>query len=126
VEFTIVIPAFLLLVAGMFDFGFGLYTDLTIINAAREGARMGVLDPGNATAIQARVSEAADNLDAARMSVTVSCRRPAGSSFVGCTAPLWQPGDATVVKVDYRYSMIFPLLFGTELPLSSEVAMRIE
>jgi hypothetical protein len=39
---------------------------------------------------------------------------------------MWQPGDATKVTVDYRYSMFFPLLFGTEIPLSSETKMRIE
>jgi len=39
---------------------------------------------------------------------------------------MWQPGDATVVRVDYQYSMLFPLLFGTQIPLSSEVRMRVE
>ena len=35
-------------------------------------------------------------------------------------------GDATKVTVDYRYSVFFPVLFGTEIPLSSESKMRIE
>ena len=58
--------------------------------------------------------------------VTITCERPSGSTFVSCSNPKWQPGDATNVTVDYQYSMFFPLLFGTEIPLSSESKMRIE
>ena len=41
-------------------------------------------------------------------------------------APLWQPGDAVVVKVDYVYHMIWPLAFGNRIPMASTVRMRIE
>ncbi len=37
VEFAIILPVFFLVVAGMFDFGLGIYSDLTLVNAAREG-----------------------------------------------------------------------------------------
>ena len=126
VEFTIILPVFFLLVAGMFDFGLGIYSDLTLVNAAREGARLGVIDPGNTTAIESRVRAMAGNLDASRLKVSVSCERPSGNSFTNCSKPQWLPGDATAVRVDYQYSMFFPFLFGTELPLSSESRMRIE
>jgi Flp pilus assembly protein TadG len=126
VEFAIVLPVFFLVVAGMFDFGLGIYSDLTLVNAAREGARLGVIDPGNTSAIENRVREMAGNLDASKLSVTVECERPSGSSFTGCTSPMWLPGDATKVTVGYKYSVFFPVLFGTEIPLSSESKMRIE
>jgi Flp pilus assembly protein TadG len=126
VEFAVVLPVFFLVVAGMFDFGLGIYSDLTLVNAAREGARLGVIDPGNTSAIEARVRAMADNLDDSRLKVTISCERPAGGVFSACTTPMWQPGDATTVTVDYDYSMFFPLLFGTQIPLSSEAKMRIE
>ena len=126
VEFAIVLPVFFLVVAGMFDFGLGIYSDLTLVNAAREGARLGVIDPGNTSAIETRVRAMAGNLDPAKLSVTVACERPSGASFTSCTSPMWLPGDATKVTVDYRYSMFFPILFGTEIPLSSESKMRIE
>ena len=125
-EFAIILPVFFLLVAGMFDFGLGIYSDLTLVNAAREGARLGVIDPGNTTAIEDRVRAMADNLDDSKLSVTITCERPSGSSFTACTNPKWLPGDATRVVVDYDYSMFFPLLFGTEISLSSESKMRIE
>jgi Flp pilus assembly protein TadG len=126
VEFTVILPVFFLLVAGMFDFGLGIYTDLTLVNAAREGARLGVIDPGNTVAIEDRVRAMAGNLDASRLKVTVACERPSGASFTSCATPKWLPGDATKVTVDYDYSMFFPFLFGTEIPLSSESKMRIE
>lgn len=126
VEFTIILPVFFLIVAGMFDFGLGIYSDLTLVNAAREGARLGVIDPGNTAAIESRVRAMSGNLDASRLNVTVTCERPSGSTFSSCSAPMWLPGDATNVTVDYRYSMFFPFLFGTEIPLSSVSKMRIE
>jgi Flp pilus assembly protein TadG len=126
VEFAIILPVFFLLVAGMFDFGLGIYSDLTLVNAAREGARVGVIDPGNTSAIEDRVRAMSDNLDGSKLKVTVACERPSGASFTTCSSPMWQPGDATKVTVDYDYSMFFPLLFGTEIALSSESKMRIE
>jgi len=126
VEFAIILPVFFLVVAGMFDFGLGIYSDLTLVNAAREGARLGVIDPGNTSAIESRVRAMSGNLDPARLNVSITCERPSGATFTSCSNPQWQPGDATRVVVDYRYSMFFPLLFGTEIPLSSESKMRIE
>jgi TadE-like protein len=126
VEFAVVLPVFFLLVAGMFDFGLGIYSDLTLVNAAREGARLGVIEPGDTSAIESRVRAMAGNLDDGKLSVTIACERPSGSGFSACTEPMWLPGDATHVKVDYTYSVFFPLLFGTEIPLSSEAKMRIE
>jgi Flp pilus assembly protein TadG len=126
VEFSIILPVFFLLVAGMFDFGLGIYSDLTLVNAAREGARLGVIDPGNTAAIEARVREMASNLDDSKLNVTIACERPTGGTFSTCADPKWLPGDATRVVVDYQYSMFFPVLFGKEIGLSSESKMRIE
>ena len=127
VEFAVVFPVFILLLAGMVDFGLGLYANVTIINAAREGARLGVtLQPMDTFAIQTRVEAMATGLDLNQLSVSTTCLEPSGSSFVACTGPLWQTGDSVKVQVDYDYRMIWPLTFGTQLPLSSTVQMRIE
>ena len=127
VEFAVVFPVFILLLAGMVDFGLGLYANVTIINAAREGARLGVVQqPVNTTAIEDRVKAMSTGLDLTQLTVTSTCQRPSGSTFVACTSPLWAAGDSVRVKVDYQYSMVWPLAFGTELDLSSAVQMRIE
>ena len=39
-EFAMVVPIFLLIVAGMIDFGLGLYTYVTMANGARDGVRL--------------------------------------------------------------------------------------
>jgi Flp pilus assembly protein TadG len=126
VEFAVVLPVFLLILAGILDFGLGLYSQMTVINAAREGARLGVVEPGNVADINARVDAMAAGLDKTRLTITITCQRPNGSGFVACTAPQWQSGDAVVVKVAYGYRMLWPLAFGNTLNLSSTVQMRIE
>ena len=126
VEFAVVLPVFLLILAGILDFGLGLYSQMTIINASREGARLGVVEPGNVAAVDARVKAMTTGLDQSQLTVTITCERPSGSSFVSCGSPQWQSGDAVVVKVDYDYRMLWPLALGNSLDLSSTVQMRIE
>jgi len=49
VEFAIVFPIFLIVLASVLYFGFLLYSKMSIINAAREGAHYGILlDPADA------------------------------------------------------------------------------
>jgi Flp pilus assembly protein TadG len=122
VEFAVTLPVFLLLLAGIVDFGLGLYSQMTIINASREGARLGIVELGVATTpgevaaakadIETKVSEAASGLD---VDTTVTCV-PAACA----------PGDPVIVQVDYQYRMLWPLAFGTHIGLSSTVQMRIE
>ena len=121
-----VLPVFLLILAGILDFGLGLYSQMTVINAAREGARLGVVEPGNVADINARVDAMAAGLDKTRLTISITCQRPNGSGFTSCSSPQWQSGDAVVVKVDYGYRMLWPLAFGNTLDLSSTVQMRIE
>jgi Flp pilus assembly protein TadG len=129
VEFSLVIPLFLLMIAGIVDFGMLLYTNMTAINAAREGARLSVTYPGDASAVEARVRAMATGLNQADLTVTTSCVHPdplPATTFSACSAPMWQSGDAVVVNVHYVYHLIWPLMFGDAIPLTSSVTMRIE
>ena len=127
VEFAIILPVFLLILAGIVDFGLGLYSQMTVINAAREGARLGVVQPGDLPAIEARVDAMAAGLDLTKLTVPApTCLRPSGTSFVPCSGTMWVSGDAVVVQVDYDYRMIWPLAFGNNIHLTSTVQMRIE
>jgi Flp pilus assembly protein TadG len=123
VEFALVLPIFLLILAGIVDFGMGLFSSITLTNAAREGARLGIVN-SNTTAITNRVRDVADGLDASSIAVTVTCQPASGTG--SCGTPAWQPGDSMVVRADYTYRMIWPLAFGTQIPLSSTVEMRVE
>jgi Flp pilus assembly protein TadG len=132
VEFALVIPVFLLLLSGMIDFGSGLYANQTIINAAREGARVGVTSLSttndNPSAVVARVKALATSLDLTQLTVTVTCVLPAGTACPNNVSgyPAWASSDSVVVKVDYSYKMIWPIALGTTFPLSTTVQMRIE
>jgi Flp pilus assembly protein TadG len=126
VEFAVTFPVFVLLFAGMVDLGLALFSNVTVISAAREGARLGVVQPGDTTAIEDRVRAMSTGLDLSKLTVTSTCLRPSGSGFVSCSSPQWVSGDTVRVQVDYAYTMVWPLTFGTQLDLSSAVQMRIE
>jgi Flp pilus assembly protein TadG len=130
VEFAVILPVFLLILAGIIDFGLGLYSQMTVINAAREGARLGAViagkDPAMETDINKRVQAMSAGLDKSKLTVDISCQRPMGSSFAACSFSALQSDDAVMVKVDYDYGMLFPLAFGNSIALSSSVQMRIE
>jgi Flp pilus assembly protein TadG len=125
VEFALVVPLFLLLVAGMIDFGMGLASSISVTNAAREGARLGIITP-NSAAIETRARSIATGLDQTKITVTSSCSRPAGSTPSTCTFATAQSGDSVVVRVDYGYKMIWPLAMGTTINMSSAAQMRLE
>lgn len=46
VEFALILPIFLLVVVGVFDAGRAVYTNSTLSQAAREGARLGAVEAG--------------------------------------------------------------------------------
>ncbi len=124
VEFALVFPVFILVLAGMVDFGLGLYSYMTIINAAREGARLGATACSTAgcPGVSARTTAMAGGMSP--LTVTVTCITAGGVSSSCTTAA--SSGDTVKVQVDYTYHMIWPLTFGTSIPLSSSVSMMVE
>jgi Flp pilus assembly protein TadG len=134
VEFALVFPVFMLVLSGILDFGFMLYSRMTVINAAREGARTAITyvkDPQNIPywADQKVKSVAAGTgLAMGSLSDTATCVaiKSASCDFVAGGQPDPQSGDAVKVDVTYTYRSFFPLLFGTTFNLSSTVQMVIE
>ena len=123
VEFTLLVPIFLLLVFAIVDFGMGFHAWITVTNSAREGARLGAVG-ASADEIEARVRATAGLPDEdENMTITVSGAEGA-------------PGGSVVVQVDYQYSLITPLAgimeflsgdtIGPDLDLSSTAEMRLE
>jgi Flp pilus assembly protein TadG len=133
VEFALVLPVFMLVLAGILDFGFMLYSRMTVINAAREGARAAVVSIDDPTAIPSlvhnRVLAVAGGLTATP-SDTAACiadtAQHATCDFVAGGQPNPLPGDSVRVTVNYTYSTFFPLLFGATFNLASTVQMVIE
>jgi Flp pilus assembly protein TadG len=115
VEFAVVLPIFLLILCAILDFGALLYSQMTVINAAREGARAATLMAGESQgAIEAR---AGDRASAAAGGLDVHTDAACGA----CKA-----GNFVTVTVRYDHHLFFPLLFGTSIPTSSTVQMMLE
>jgi Flp pilus assembly protein TadG len=121
VEIALVLPFFLVVVMATIDFGWGLHSYIVMTNAAREGARAGVVGASEAD-IKARVVEKSSGL--------------LETSDVTVTNPQGAPGTDLTVRVDYDHSFISPLgpLLNTlsggtvpdPLPMSSSTTMRME
>ncbi|MDH4142870.1 MAG: pilus assembly protein [Chloroflexota bacterium] len=126
VEFALILPVFLLILSGVLDFGFMLYSRMTVINATREGARLAVTvaDPtAIPSVVQGRVMANASGLVASDLSVSASCVAIVSSSCNWSSATSSQAGDAVAVTVNYQYHTFFPLLFGSAIDLASTVQM---
>jgi Flp pilus assembly protein TadG len=117
VEFAVVLPLLILLVFGIMESGWLFAQQVEIRNAAREGARLAVVDfpdPGDSTQIIAETCSRA-TLSASRASVYLS-QNNAGSDSA-----------SAVVTVAQRYESltgILPMFEG--LTIRSTAEMRIE
>jgi Flp pilus assembly protein TadG len=125
IEFAIVVPILLLLLAGIFDFGMLFRTFEAVTNAAREGARVGVL-PGYAPA------DVEDRVDAY---MAVSGLTGPYTVTVANTAVATGAGTFTARSVTVNYTYQFAVLgvigapFGgsfTTIPLRAVSVMRTE
>lgn len=126
VEFALVLPVLLLIVAGIFEFGLLFQRFQAVTNAAREGARVGVLPDYDAADVQARV---AAYLTASGVTVpaTVSV---ATIQVTAGTAPAFNAVQVTVAST-YTFASLGPIaeLAGgtfTSVPLRARTVMRLE
>jgi Flp pilus assembly protein TadG len=60
VEFALLLVPLILIIGGIVDFGLTLFADVTVSNAAHEGARLSAIDPD--ADIETRVAETATGL----------------------------------------------------------------
>lgn len=124
VEFAVMLPLFFMILFGMVDFGRAYSASVTLTNAAREGARYGVISPSDTTGITNRTKTTASPYNDANLTVTPSC------------SPSCSSGNSVVVLTSYQFSFITPLAAivhfasGGTLPgtitLKSSADMRIE
>ena len=103
VEFGLVLPLLLALLLGMIDYGYVYFTKLTITNAAREGARVGVTRFDKDDAVGAAKIAAKDYLVSARL---VSIGDP-GDMIVAT-----MPASATDLMVQVEINFPFKPLIG--------------
>ncbi|MGI5838273.1 MAG: TadE/TadG family type IV pilus assembly protein [bacterium] len=116
VEFALILPLLILLVTGIMQFG-SIYNDYIVLqNAAREGARAGVVGKSDAE-ISDIVYNYAAGLDSSRLTVTVA---PVES--------VRRCGDTLTVSLEYSMPVTIGLLqplLGNQISLDSQIKMRL-
>lgn len=115
VEFALVAVLFLTLVFGVIEAGW-LFSQLTEVrNAAREGARLAVVDYGTATQV---INETCDRADLSSTAATVTVTRlPAGGPHESIQINITKTYDSLTGFLD-------PIFQG--ITIASDVEMRIE
>ncbi len=127
VEFALLLPLLMLLLFGIIDFGRALNAQITITQAAREGARVAALAGATTSSVQTRTINAAIglNLTAANVPSPVICQSGDGAA-----------GKNSTVTVNYTFNFITPVgaiakvigggNFGSTLQLSAVGVMPCE
>jgi Flp pilus assembly protein TadG len=113
VEFALILPVLLLIFMGIVDFGRVIYAYNSVSNAAREGARIGIVDQrtgaGGAylAAIEAANQATALGLDPRNPSqVLVTFPDPTPTH----TCPIVSVGCPISVRVQYQFTAITPII----------------
>lgn len=122
IEFAFALPLLMLIITGIFEFGFTFREYLLVTNAAREGARMAILPGYSDDDVKARVRDyltKAGGLSAGVITdPEVTTATPDGTTYTVKTV---------TVRVNHTFSIIAP--FGTSLgtiPLTAVSVMRSE
>jgi Flp pilus assembly protein TadG len=116
VEFALVLPILLLVIFGLFDLGYAVFIKNMISNAAREGARTGIIISKTDADIRARVNAAAPGLNLTPTQVAI-------------TPPNKRKFDEPItVTVTYTYAPFTPVIGGItgSVPISSTSVMLVE
>jgi Flp pilus assembly protein TadG len=103
VEFALLLPLLLLIVFGLIDFGRALNAQITLTQAAREGARLDALGNYTSAQICTRVVTAATSLSLTCSNVTVTASCPSSSASTGVGT-----GDG-IVQVSYPFTFVTPI-----------------
>jgi Flp pilus assembly protein TadG len=105
VEFTLILPVFLLLLLGTIDLGLGFRTYLGLAGAAHEGARWLAAHPTDLTGARSQVVAEAGRVGVSSGALTIHFT-PVQASY--------HAGDTVTVTVEYTYLLLFGAL--TSLP----------
>lgn len=134
VEFALVLPLFLVLFIGVIDLGLGVFAYNSITNAAREGARLAIVNQDSAMVISRAEAQASV---ARNPTVEVNYYRAAddGTPDTTTTCPIGAAsyiavGCLAVVRFEGDYEPITPLIgniaFGGGVTFTAETVLPVE
>jgi len=135
-EFALILPLLIFIVAGIIEFGLALYDKAVITNASREGARTGIvfrMDPSTGERNPLTVDEIEERVNGYLGGNPLIS--PGGvSPAIEVPEICVESGDEISVKVSYMYQFIlvpdFGKVFGKiipgAVPITAETVMRCE
>ncbi|HKJ27084.1 MAG TPA: TadE/TadG family type IV pilus assembly protein [Anaerolineales bacterium] len=142
VEFALIALLLFLVVIVIFDLGRAIFYFTNLSNAAREGARYGIIHPDDTSGITASVCTFATSIDLGCPSPTVTVCGDALSPAVPCPDPatstliIAQELNAVTndeyirIQIKYPFNPVIPLvgqfLNGGQINIDIESTMRIE
>lgn len=121
VEFALLLPILLLIVFGIVDFGRALNAQITLTQAAREGARIDAL---NEPSLVSRTQAAAPGLTNVNVNVLYQCQ--AGDMQLGLDAKVQTTYSFSFVTPVGAIAGLFGKGFGSPITLSAEGVMPCE
>ena len=112
VEFALVAPVFLAILFGMIEFGRAIMVGQLVTNAAREGARLAVLNGSSNSAVKAAVLDILEQTlsvsaaDAGGISVTITVEPAVGHSGAGNEVANALPRDVCIVEARVPHELV--------------------
>ena len=127
VEFALVIPLVILLFMGVFDFGRAVFAYNSLSNAAREGARVAIVDQTVTGGVPVGATEAANqatglglvasDVNAVKVSYLLpDLSGPCAGRSLGCIAE---------VTVHYKYTAITPIIGSIIGPIDLKASTQL-
>jgi Flp pilus assembly protein TadG len=129
VEFALILPVFLLLLAGVIEFGRVFWSYGVLLQAAQAGARQGAVlgaatsDTTIANAAQQTAANGGLTISTSNVTVSATCSYASSTSI---TAANRTRGNVLTVQLSYQYTPLIPFLPMTSLHLSPSSSMEIE
>ena len=117
VEFALLLPLLLLILVLLFDLGRAVYYYSVIHNAAREGARYGIISPTDDAGIIAAAQAKVVGLDQSNLFITPIETKTETEWYI-------------TVSVSYDFDLVTPLIDGffggNPLTLQTQSSMQVE
>jgi Flp pilus assembly protein TadG len=131
VEFSLVIPLFLLILISLFDVGRAVFSYNTLTNAAREGARMAIVNQDIPTIIQrAKNQTAIVELNDPSVKVAFYQMKDDGTADTSDPCNLVAVGCLAVVSFEATYQPITPivadLMFRDGVTFTAQSVLSVE
>jgi hypothetical protein len=131
VEFALVIPIFLFVLVALFDLGRAVFSYNTLTNAAREGARMAIVNQ-DVTLIKSRAKSQTAIVELVDPSVSVSFYQmnEDGTADLSDPCNLVAVGCLAVVSFEATYQPVTPIIgnfiFGKGVTMRAESVLSVE